>query len=684
MARKKSTAVVKDADAEQRHEDQLNGSSGKGGIRSYLAHRAKPYAPPVVGVAAVGALSVPGWLYFDGSAQGAAILTLGSVATTAAAWWTGDGAHPARRLHTVITTAAGSAWLSAACICGPLTGVLPDLYAVGGPTVAMSWILRMIMRRNPEGTAAQAADNLLERVGLAKAKLGEAKVSPNRVEVAYALPAGEATNKDMSNALPMLESGLDLRPGAVRMVADPDSARRGTLVIVPEDQLSEPTRWAGPSDPGGTIANPLHVGVYDDGAPLLLTLREAIHILIMGMTGSGKTEGALIALCEILTRRDVVVWLSDAAKAGQDFMPLLPALDWAALDMPSTLAMVEAIKAAIPARTRWLGQHKYRAWEPACANRQTSADHSCRPDGKACGCEGMPYLVGWMEEAAAIMRVLGDEVFTGIAQEARAAGITLVISLQRASSTQMSTDTRASLPGSWCFGVKTDVDATFALGHDVLDAGANPAAWKNLRKGYCYLAAGGTDEDRHANPARTFWSGPGPESAKVLAWVAYEFAGVRADIDPVTAGAAMAMAGDLYADRKEGAMNPAPAMTDEEVMEMADEAEAVGEMVALVDPEDMDADATAPIQFQGPAIQFGAARDKVSTEAAREALREAIETLAAAQNTVGPKDLAPFLAVIARDRSWVSRELKALADGGTLARTSEEGRYRILSALVPA
>ncbi|MFC8796086.1 sporulation protein SsgA, partial [Streptomyces cinereoruber] len=131
--------------------------------------------------------------------------------------------------------------------------------------------------------------------------------------------------------------------------------------------LKTPTLWPGPFAPGQSVAVPLRIGVYDDGSDLVLPLLDAIHILIMGMTGSGKTEGALDVLFELLTRSDVAVWLSDAAKAGQDFQPLVPALDWAALDTPSAGAMVAAVQAVIPARTAWLRDHGYRAWEPAAA-----------------------------------------------------------------------------------------------------------------------------------------------------------------------------------------------------------------------------------------------------------------------------------------------------------------------------
>jgi hypothetical protein len=217
--------------------------------------------------------------------------------------------------------------------------------------------------------------------------------------------------------------------------------------------------------------------------------------------------------------------------------------------------MVAAVQAVIPARTAWLRDHSYRAWEPAAAEKQTNPAHSCAASG-ACGCPGMPYLVAWFEEAAKLLRDMGDDLFTGIAQEARSAGVSLIVSMQRASGYQLSTDTRASLPAAMCFGVKGD-DASFALPEEVLEAGANPAAWGNKRKGYVYMVSAGVDEDLYANPARTFWTGPSGEYERAARWIVEQFADVRPELGPVTEDAAARVAGELFTNRRARAGAPA-------------------------------------------------------------------------------------------------------------------------------
>ncbi|MEV7225342.1 plasmid transfer protein TraB [Streptomyces sp. NPDC093681] len=664
-------------DVQQQQEDRLN--SGGTGMGAWLWHRAKPYTPPWIVTGAVGAAGAGAHELWGNSPWAGVGLTLASVGLTAATWWAGKSTGQQRRLHSAITVAAGATWFTASALSGPLTGPLPDLYLMGGASLALTWNIRQVMRSSaPEGSGESADKGLLEKVGLARTKLRDVKVEPNRVTVPYELPAGELTNDDINKAIPRIASALDVPTTAIRVQHDPDSARKGSFVIVPEDMLKTPTVWPGPFAPGESVAVPLRIGVYDDGSDLVLPLLDAIHLLVMGMTGSGKTEGAVDLLLEILTRTDVAVWLADAAKAGQDFQPLVPALDWAALDTASAGAMVDAVQAVIPARTAWLRDHSYRAWEPAAAQTQTSSAHSCASAG-ACGCPGMPYLLAWFEEAAKLLRELGDDVFTGIAQEARSAGVSLVVSMQRASGYQLSTDTRASLPAAMCFGVRGD-DAGFALPEEVLDAGANPAAWGNKRKGYVYLVSAGVDEDLYANPARTFWTGPPAEGSyeRMARYVVENFASVRAELDPVTGAAAERAAGPLFTNRRArvGAAS-APTRPVQEQTVVDDDGQEDGDLVEMEhDGIDLSADL--------PPVENDAALPpaKPSTEEARELLEEMVATLASVgPGTVAVKDLKPYLEQIGRDRSWVSREMKRMSEEGRLAATGEDGVYRLIPTL---
>ncbi|MGW3955160.1 plasmid transfer protein TraB [Streptomyces sp. NPDC004752] len=667
---------------------QQQGGPDGASIGAYLLHRAKPHLPPWLAWAGTGAAGALGnWRWADSAAAGVG-LTLASVALTGVTWWAGKSTSQQRRLHSAITVAAGSAWLTAACLAGPTAGPVGDLYLMGGPALALSWNVRMVLRQNTDATGEGTDKGLLEKVGLARAQLGAAKVEPNRVTAPLAVEAGEQTNDDVTKSLGRIASALDLPTSAVRYNPDPSSSRRGELVIVPEDMLAEVVEWERPSNLGGSIAEPLVIGRYDDGSPLLLWLpgdpdagRNSTHVLVAGGTGSGKGETALNLQTEILSRRDVIVWFSDP-KAFQDFRPLLPGLDWAVEGGTPTEVMVAAVEAVIPARTRWLGSHGYRQWLPEVAQQQTSGKHTCRPDGRPCGCPGMPFLVTWFEEAANTLRKMGDDAFTGIAQEARSAGVSLIVSLQRPSYDQMSTSTRASLPSVIALGCDPR-DEGFVLPDEVLAAGAHPGAWGNRRPGYCYTVAPGIPEDRYPSPGRTFrFSHRATPGMEVLAQWAQRNG---ATADPVTSGAASAVAGRAYTGRDAGSTEqPAPlhAAKDQEDSEMTDNG-------LLVDPEDagIDPEVELPNAEQGDDTPiFGQETGrKPSPEEARRLFAQALEEFESnGRMIVGPKDFMDWCDQHSLSRPWVSARLKEAAEDGRLEATNTTGRWRIIPALTAA
>ncbi|MGW1199515.1 plasmid transfer protein TraB [Streptomyces sp. NPDC002536] len=673
---------------EQLHELQLRAASGGGGVVEYLLHRVKPHLPPWLAGAGTGLASLPAHYYWANNAAAAAGLTLASVALTGVTWWAGKATTQQRRLHSAITIAAGTTWFTAASIAGPDAGPLGSLYFMGAPALALSWNIRLVLRRNPDAAAGSADGGLLEKVGLAKTQITRSTVAPNKATFDLQLPRGELTTDDVTKAMPLLASALDVPKNAVRVTPDPDSASRAQLTIVPHDLLKNTVPYPGPSHPGGSIADPVHVGIYEDGTPAVLYFpgdpqagRNAMHLLVMGMTGSGKSEGGLTALAEILSRRDVVVWASDPGKDEQTLGPLLPAIGWAALNVKSTEALIEALKAAIPERTKWLAKHGYKQWVPECA--ETQAD----------GSPGMPYLIGWFEEAAKTIRETDEDVFTGISQEARSAGISLVVSMQRASGNQVSTDTRASLGSSWCFGVRNERDAGFALDDEVLDAGAAPHLWKDKKPGYSYLVANGVPETFWATPTRSYLT-----PREYLDWVVLTFASIRAALDRVTTDAATRAAGRHFT---QCTRYPLPGTTNtpsqentvttydrepygpDEEDDYADAHEHQADD-GLYDEDDDGIEAEHEIPEVSHVVQLAERpqekpREHISPAQARRAMEEILDEFEAEGRTlVRPVDFMKHCDRYGRGRSWVSGQVAALIIAGRLAETGEIGEYLIV------
>ncbi|MYW33608.1 plasmid transfer protein TraB [Streptomyces sp. SID2119] len=622
--------------------------------------------------------------YWGDSVPAAIGLTVAAGVLTAATWWAAEGTRPGRRIHATLSTGLGTSYLVVGTVTGPFDPAMASTLVIGGAVAAGSWNIRQALRVNvdPQKTGGNAETGVLVKaIGDAKVALrGKPKIEPNKVTAPLQLAAGQVTSDDLGNRIKHIAGELGVSPTSIRVIPDPDDAARATLVVVPKDELKQPTPWPGPSSPGGSITEPVIPGIYEDGEEATLWFpagpgRNATHFLTAGMNGSGKSAGQSVAITEALTRRDTIVWAVDPSKGMQTFAPFLPHLDWVEMTEAGGNEMIDALSQVITARANHLGQHGYKNWTPDAFDQL-----------------GMPYLIVWIEEAAKFFRN-GTEM-EGLVMEARSAGISVIISLQRPSATSMPTDVREQLGGVLCFGVKGSTTADMALPDDVRDAGARPEAWENRKPGYAYLVAPGVDEDRYATPLRTYLI----EDDQITGALAIL---PRTPIDPVTANAA----GDAYANRTRYDADSPLASNDtdrqEPVLMTKDDNEAAEkallekqvdrEIDAMVgdDPDDdgyvPDVDAEQEIAPVQEVWSFGRAQaplEEKTPEAGMEALMAMLDGFRAeGRESIGPKDFGPFGKGerIGRARSWVSGALGDLSDAGIhLSETDKPGVYRLL------
>lgn len=611
-------------------------------------------------------------------------LTVAAGALTAATWWAGMGTKPARRIHATLSTAAGTSYLVVGTVADPLDPALLSTLIIGGAVAAGSWNIRQALRVNVDSdknAGAVETGVLTKAIGDARVALrGKPKIEPNKVTAPLQLAAGQVTSDDLGNRIKHIAGELGVSPTSIRIVPDPDRADQATLVVVPKDELKTVTPWPGPSAPGGSITEPIVIGIYEDGQEAVLWLpagpgRNATHFLAAGMNGSAKSTGLSVVAAEVLTRYDVIMWAVDPSKGMQTFAAFLPYLDWVEMTEAGGNQMIDALSQVITARANELGRHGFKNWTPEAFEKL-----------------GMPYMVVWIEEAAKFFRN-GTEM-EGLVMEARSAGISVEISLQRPSATSMPTDVREQLGGVLCFGVKGSTTADMALPDDVRDAGARPEAWENRRPGYCYLVAPGVDEERYATPLRTYLIDD-DQITGALAILP------RTPIDPVTAAAA----GEAYANRTQYGTDIPPAGSDtprqETIVMSQDENEAAEkallekqvdrEIDASVggDPDDdgyvPDVDADQEIPPAAGTWSFGQAappQEEKTPEAGMEALMAMLDEFRAEEREfIGPKDFGPFGKGerIGRSRAWVSGALGDLSDAGIhLSETDGPGVYRLL------
>ncbi|WP_145503165.1 plasmid transfer protein TraB [Streptomyces sp. CFMR 7] len=622
--------------------------------------------------------------YWGDSVPAAIGLTVAAGVLTAATWWAAEGTRRGRRIHATLSTGLGTSYLVVGTVTGPFDPAMASTLVIGGAVAAGTWNIRQALRVNvdPQKTGGNAETGVLVKaIGDAKVALrSKPKIEPNKVTAPLQLAAGQVTSDDLGNRIKHIAGELGVSPTSIRVIPDPDDAARATLVVVPKDELKQPTPWPGPSAPGGSITEPVIPGIYEDGEEARLWFpagpgRNATHFLTAGMNGSGKSAGQSVAITEALTRRDAIVWAVDPSKGMQTFAPFLPHLDWVEMTEAGGNEMIDALSQVITARANHLGQHGYKNWTPDAFDQL-----------------GMPYLIVWIEEAAKFFRN-GTEM-EGLVMEARSAGISVIISLQRPSATSMPTDVREQLGGVLCFGVKGSTTADMALPDDVRDAGARPEAWENRKPGYAYLVAPGVDEDRYATPLRTYLIDD-DQITGALAILP------RTPIDPVTAAAA----GDAYANRTQYDTDTPLASSDTDRQEPVlmtkgdnEQAEKVllerqvdREIDAMVgdDPDDdgyvPDVDADQEIAPVSEVWAFGQAQapiEEKTAEAGMDALMVMLDEFRAEEKEfIGPKDFGPFGKGqrIGRSRAWVSGALGDLSDAGIhLSETEQPGVYRLL------
>lgn len=447
-----------------------------------------------------------------------------TVALAAVTWHYASSGRHGLRYHAVACVLSAGIWVEVAMIVGPATRPTLDVWILAGFFGAVSWNVRRAMVSSKPRTEGGGDSELLSAVKLAGTKVKSVQAEPNKVTADLYLPSGELSADDAMAAKTRMASALQVSPNAVRVTADPERHDHAKLTVVPKDMLKTPTHWPGPSSLGGSIAEAMLPGIYEDGTPTKVWLpgdkkagRNSTHLMVMGMNGSGKSHWAKIVWAEMMTRSDVIVWASDHVKGKQTFGPVLEGLDWCATTKKEAERMLECLVDVVQARADWLGKHGYDQWVQGC---------------------GLPYLVAWFEEAASLLR--DSDTFVDLSQTARSAGIALGVSLQRATHGNMPTDARAQLGAVACFGVKTAIDAGFALSDEAVDGGATPQAWKNRKPGYHYLEIPGADDDYLTTPARSYDLTDDEIRAAVAAGAKY-----RAACDEVTAKAA----GPAYAKR---------------------------------------------------------------------------------------------------------------------------------------
>ncbi|MFH9090942.1 hypothetical protein [Streptomyces sp. NPDC017673] len=688
---------------------------GKGGFFGHLvghvAGKALPYTPPWVGAATLPPLA--GWATNTMWGQSpvatglaSAGLAVGGVALSALTW----KATPAttkfgryRRAQATTSVAAGMSWLTCATAAGPFGHPLLDLWLFGGGLFAASWNLRQILRNGASGDVAEETSGgglgaLAEAIGWEKVKVknprgsGKGTVTAGvEVEPGATIEAVQATTDRVAAALHVPPSGVTVKP-------DPDNGARGVISLRVADLLKDGVPFAPPRALGLLPTEEIPVGLYADGEVWAINPFDADilqHLLVMGVTGAGKSEFARTVLTHLMCRRQMSIFLVDVAKGRQTVGHIKDGLDWFITEEAEAKRLLKALPGAIKARGSVLADEGLDQWTPASS---------------------LNAVCVWLEEAADLADFSEIEK---VARAARSVGIWLVVSLQRATWTNLSTDVRANLQATACFGVDDPGDASFCLPDQVTAAGAVPA-WGSARPGYAFATGMGIPQERWTTEVRSALT-----DREFLSALVGAAAVVRDPLDDTTAQAL----GQAYAQRAHRGTNrttpgvaeappaalaaapvattaipgPAPVrsayvLEDDTDMSEIEEAAAVElqeareEILGAIpaDPEP-DADyAHLRLEDDVPDVDDDSEltfedTGRPSTEEARHILCAELDGwVQAGRLEFEPADLIPATVAAGRKRPWLQGELKRLTEMGVIRRDGH-GEYTILaSPLQPA
>lgn len=198
------------------------------------------------------------------------------------------------QLHAGLTPLGGGGWLAVAVQFGPTQRLVAYFLLVFGAGMALAWNIRVVVRRPVDDLAA--GGDVLQRIfqaqaenaGLRGATMRTLEHTPGGKRIVARLRAAPGTTQGtVTKQVASVESALRLPPGAVSASPNIDRADDTDVVLSDPRKIREFTMWPGPSLPGHSIAEPLRVGVWQDGVDCTFTWLK-FHLQAMGMTGSGK------------------------------------------------------------------------------------------------------------------------------------------------------------------------------------------------------------------------------------------------------------------------------------------------------------------------------------------------------------------------------------------------------------
>jgi hypothetical protein len=322
------------------------------------------------------------------------------------------------------------------------------------------------------------------------ARLVLLSLSPTRIKTKVVLRRGDQLPKAVEAAREHLAVMNGLPLAQIIVLPNLGTATHGEVLVdwIIVDTLSDVMKWQGIDGQWRSIMDgPLIYGQYEDGKfaelwhPHVPGKKNLTHLAFEGMTRSGKSNVARLAIAQGVRIHDVVDWVMDPKKATQTMGCVSNAIDWLAIKEKEAVDLIDFVKDYVTARADYLGTSGYDEWDPKC---------------------GLPFHRIWLEEGNLCAELLGSDM-EEVGNLAASTGVALNGSFQRMHHGRVPTGLRAVFSESMSFGCKSPGDA-FVIPDELVMAGANPALWRDAKPGMHYWASKTESLERQLMPVRSF------------------------------------------------------------------------------------------------------------------------------------------------------------------------------------
>jgi S-DNA-T family DNA segregation ATPase FtsK/SpoIIIE len=348
--------------------------------------------------------------------------------------------RPIERGYAATVIAAAGGWLAAAIASGPAVKPLPVVALTATVILAVPWWFHR--RRRAKVRVERTISGwpeVAENIGLPGSRIASVVVDTWGWTARVILRKGTTVAQAIAR-IPDIESGLELRPGSVRVLPDGKHANRLVMRVVETEPLAAPIPWPGPSI--RSVTQPAEIGISEDGRPVrVLLLRR--NVLIGGIAGSGKSGVLNVIIAILAACHDVRLWGVDL-KGGMELGPWEACFERIATTPEEADQLFRDAVGELNNRAALMAAEGKRLWEPTPRN---------------------PALVIITDEHAELPEEAHDSA-DSTARRGRAVAVNLIAATQRPTQAAMGKHTavRSQMDIRICLRVREPRDAGLILG----------------------------------------------------------------------------------------------------------------------------------------------------------------------------------------------------------------------------